>query len=82
MLAHPRPSDIPCYPIRVFRRREREEQDQMSVVDLRNLGCESPRINHEPHGVPRRLCGLLRQSVAQVKMVNDHVHGFDLIVQR
>ena len=40
MLSHPRPTDLAGDTIRVFRRRELENQDQVGLIDLRDVSGE------------------------------------------
>ena len=74
MLAHPGPSDLACDAVRVLNLRERQQEDQVPLVDLDDLRSERACVDDRLHGVLRGLHGSIRHRLAQVKVVDDHVH--------
>jgi hypothetical protein len=74
VLAHPGPANIACDSIRVFRLGEQEDQDEMPVIDLRDLSRERARIDDKPHSFPRCLRGRVGERVAQVQVIDDDMH--------
>jgi hypothetical protein len=78
VLAHPWSSNLARYAICVFRKRERENQDQVRIVNLRNMSREPARIDNMLHGLARFLHGRVCHRLTQVQVVDDDVHERDL----
>jgi hypothetical protein len=54
--------------------REREDQDEVRVGHLRDLGREPAGIDDALHGFPGGPDGLVRHRLAKVQVVHDDVH--------
>lgn len=78
MLAHPRSSDLARNAICVFRQGEQEDEDQVRIVNLRNMSREPARIDNSLHGLASCLHRRVGHWVAQVQVVDDDVHEPDL----
>src|SRR5204863_3150977 len=59
--------------ISILRCRELEDQNQMSLIDLRDTSRERACIDHELHPIPRRLDGRFRHWFTQTEVVDDDV---------
>ena len=57
VLSHPWSAHVARNAIRVFRPGELEDQDQMSLIDLRDASRERACIDDKPHTRPRCLHG-------------------------
>lgn len=79
VLSHPRPADLPRDAVRVFRRGELEDQDQMPLGHFCDPSRERARIDDTLHPLRRCPHGPIRHRIAEVKMVDHHVHKVDLI---
>lgn len=73
VLAHPRSADLTRHAIRVLRRRELENQDQVRLVDLRDAGPECACSSREPYTLAQRLDGRVSYRIAQPKVIDDDV---------
>jgi hypothetical protein len=78
VLAHPRSSDLARNAICVFRQGEQEDEDQLRIVNLRNMSREPARIDNSLHGLASCLHRRVGHWVAQVQVVDDDVHEPDL----
>jgi len=78
VLAHPRSSDLARNAICVFRQGEQEDEDQVRIVNLRNMSREPARIDNSLHGLASCLHRRVGHWVAQVQVVDDDVHEPDL----
>jgi hypothetical protein len=79
VLSHPRPADLPRDAVRVFRRGELEDQDEMPLVHSCDPSRERACIDDKLHPLRRCLHGRIRHRIAEVKMVDHDVHKVDLI---
>jgi hypothetical protein len=56
-----------------------QDQDQMSLIDLRDASRERACIDDKPHTRPRCLHGCVYHRVTQTEVVDDDVHQADPI---
>jgi hypothetical protein len=79
VLSHPGSANLAGDAIGVLRGGEHEKQYQMRPVDLRDVRLARTCVDNEVHGFSRRLHGGVGYWVAQIQMVDDHVHHATLI---
>jgi len=74
VLAHPGPTDLAGDTSRIFRGGEREDEDEVPVVDPCDLGREPARIDDVVHDFLSFLDGGPWKWVAQMQVVHDDMH--------